>query len=85
MIEVVFFSYPPLDCRDVKFDFAAKIISISVNPISVRIIQKPTVLEAYKEYSVACEASGSHPRAQIFWIEGNSPFLGGKVHDYSNY
>lgn len=52
---------------------------ISVKPLSVKILSKPAILETEKDYSIACETVGSHPRARIAWMEGNSIYHSGKV------
>lgn len=50
------------------------IFSLLVKPVSVKIIVKPQVMEAERNYSIVCEADGSHPRAKIDWLESNQPF-----------
>ncbi|XP_024936549.1 nephrin isoform X2 [Cephus cinctus] len=55
------------------------LLDVYLKPLSVKILSKPTVMEAEKEYSLTCEATGSHPRAQILWLEGNVQFHSDKV------
>jgi len=52
---------------------------VPVKPLTVKILSKLTVMETEKDYSIACETAGSHPRARITWIEGNETFRNGKV------
>ncbi|XP_031825598.2 sidestep III isoform X2 [Nomia melanderi] len=60
------------------------LLDVYLKPLSVKILSKPTVLETEKDYSIACETIGSHPRARITWMEGNSIYHSGKVLDGGN-
>lgn len=53
---------------------------VSVKPLSVKILTKPTILETEKDYSITCETTGSHPQARITWMEGNAIYHNGKVY-----
>ncbi|XP_012276028.1 hemicentin-2 [Orussus abietinus] len=55
------------------------ILDVHLKPLTVKILLKPAVLVANKEYSLTCEAMGSHPRARIYWLEGNTLFRNGNV------
>ncbi|XP_033218272.1 B-cell receptor CD22-like [Belonocnema kinseyi] len=55
------------------------LLDVYLKPISVKILTKPLVFEAEKDYSIACECVGSHPRAKIVWLDGLLPFKSGKV------
>ncbi|XP_043483231.1 synaptogenesis protein syg-2-like [Leptopilina heterotoma] len=55
------------------------LLDVYLKPISVKILTKPSILEAEKDYSIACECMGSHPRAKIVWLDGLLPFKSGKV------
>lgn len=56
----------------------------SVEPASVRILHKPAILEAGKTYELSCEVIGSHPRAQVSWLEGDTLFSKGNSRDGGN-
>ncbi|XP_025154526.1 contactin-1a isoform X4 [Harpegnathos saltator] len=55
-----------------------------VKPLNVKILSKLTLLETEKDYSITCETTGSHPRARIIWLEGNSTFRSGKIMESGN-
>ncbi|KAK2585637.1 hypothetical protein KPH14_010261 [Odynerus spinipes] len=60
------------------------LLDIYLKPLSVKILSKPSILETEKDYSIACETAGSHPRARVSWLEGNVPFRNVKVSDDGN-
>ncbi|XP_020289986.1 nephrin-like isoform X2 [Pseudomyrmex gracilis] len=60
------------------------ILDVYLKPLSVKILSKLAVMETEKDYSITCEATGSHPRARITWIEGNETFRNGKVMESGN-
>ncbi|KAG7204013.1 hypothetical protein KM043_001875 [Ampulex compressa] len=60
------------------------VLDIYLKPLSVKILSKPSILETKKNYSVRCETTGSHPRARITWLEGNTVYRNGKVRDDGN-
>ncbi|XP_066591328.1 protein turtle homolog A-like [Prorops nasuta] len=57
------------------------VLDVYLKPLTVKILTKPTVMEIEKDYSITCEATGSHPRAKITWLQDNNPFRSGKVMD----
>ncbi|XP_014477343.1 PREDICTED: nephrin-like [Dinoponera quadriceps] len=60
------------------------ILDVYLKPLIVKILSKLTILETEKDYSITCEATGSHPRARIIWLEGNTTFRSGKVMESGN-
>ncbi|XP_014228892.1 hemicentin-2-like [Trichogramma pretiosum] len=54
-------------------------LDVYLKPVSVKILTKPTVMEADRDYSISCEAEGSHPSAKISWFEGHTAFNNGRV------
>ncbi|XP_078035253.1 sidestep III isoform X2 [Augochlora pura] len=54
------------------------LLEVLLKPLSVKILSKPSILEINKDYSIACETTGSHPRARITWLEGNTVYQNGK-------
>ncbi|XP_008211195.1 hemicentin-2 isoform X1 [Nasonia vitripennis] len=57
------------------------LLDVYLRPLSVKILAKPSRMEADKEYRIDCETEGSHPRANITWHEGLAPFTNGRVTD----
>ncbi|XP_076284192.1 sidestep III isoform X2 [Lasioglossum baleicum] len=55
------------------------LLDVYLKPLSVKIQSKPTILETEKDYSITCETTGSHPRARITWLEGNTVYQKGKT------
>ncbi|XP_029173199.1 nephrin-like isoform X1 [Nylanderia fulva] len=60
------------------------ILDVYLKPLTVKILSKLTIMETEKDYSITCEATGSHPRARITWIEGNETFRNGKTMENEN-
>ncbi|XP_039282300.1 Down syndrome cell adhesion molecule-like protein 1 homolog [Nilaparvata lugens] len=59
-------------------------LELNLKPLSVRLVNKPTVLLAEKEYSLTCEAVGSRPQAELSWLRETYKFRRGKIEDWSN-
>ncbi|XP_011496535.1 PREDICTED: cell surface glycoprotein MUC18 [Ceratosolen solmsi marchali] len=55
------------------------LLDVHLKPMSVKILTKPPIMEAEKDYSIACETKGSHPKAKITWLKANTPFMSARV------
>jgi hypothetical protein len=48
------------------------LFSLSVGPLSVRLVGVPQVLSAGQQYSLSCEALGARPVPEISWWIGET-------------
>ncbi|XP_014218538.1 synaptogenesis protein syg-2-like isoform X2 [Copidosoma floridanum] len=55
------------------------VLDVYLEPTTVKILTKPEIMEASKDYTIVCEVEGSHPRANVSWYEGTRPFTNGRV------
>ncbi|KAJ8674361.1 hypothetical protein QAD02_005623 [Eretmocerus hayati] len=60
------------------------LLDVYLKPVSVKMLTKPTLMEADKDYSIACESAGSHPRAKITWFQEHTPISTVRVSESSN-
>ncbi|XP_075223938.1 neural cell adhesion molecule 1-like [Lycorma delicatula] len=59
-------------------------LELFLRPLTVRLVNKPNILVAEKEYSITCEALGSRPQAELSWMRENRKFRRGKMDEWVN-